>query len=150
MKTSPPFLSLLGALTLLCGNLLSQAESITVQVRDPSGLPVSGATVSLALPSGQQTATGRTQASGSVTFNVPSGFYLLSATAPGFAPHRRELTLPVGETAALEIELRLGSVATEIEVLATAPAQIAREMTIAPEPVAPPPRPFRAGSENIR
>ena len=65
MKTSPPCLSLLGVLALLCGNLFSQAESITVQVRDPSGLPVSGAAVSLALPSGRQIATGHTQAGGS-------------------------------------------------------------------------------------
>ena len=58
MKTSTPCLSLLGVLTLLCGNVFSQVESITIQVRDPSGLPISGATVSLALPSGHQTATG--------------------------------------------------------------------------------------------
>ena len=75
MKTSTPSLSLLDILTLLCGNLFSQKASITVQVRDPSGLPISGAAVSLALPSGHQTATGRTQAAGSVIFNVPSGFY---------------------------------------------------------------------------
>ena len=127
MKTTTPCLSLLGILTLLCGSLFSQEGTITVQVRDPSGLPISGATVSLALPSGHQTTTGHTHAAGSVTFNVPGGSYLLSVTAPGFAPHQRELTLPTGETAELAIELQLGSVATEIEVLATSPAQIAIE-----------------------
>ncbi len=122
-----PYLPLLGVLTLLCGNLFSQAESIAIQVRDPSGLPISGATVSLLLPSGQQVATGYTQAGGSMAFTVASGFYLVSVTARGFAPHRRELTLHAGERAQLTVELQLGSVATEIEVLATSPAQIAIE-----------------------
>lgn len=109
MNASTPCLSLLGILTLLCGNLFSQEASITVQVRDPSGLPISGANLSLALRSGHQTATGRTRAAGSVTFNLPSGSNLLSVRAPGFAPHQRELALPAGEKAKLAIELQLGS-----------------------------------------
>ncbi len=122
-----PHLPLLGILTLLCGNLFSQAESITVQVRDPSGLPISGATVSLLLPSGQQVATGYTQAGGSMTLTVPSGSYLAAVTARGFAPHQRELTLHAGESAQLMVELQLVSLATEIEVTASSPAQIAIE-----------------------
>ena len=122
-----PHLPLLSILTLLCGNLFSQAESITVQVRDPSGLPISGATVSLLLPSGQQVATGYTQAGGSMTLTVPSGSYLAAVTARGFAPHQRELTLHAGESAQLMVELQLVSLATEIEVTASSPAQIAIE-----------------------
>ena len=122
-----PHLPLLSILTLLCGNLFSQAESITVQVRDPSGLPISGATVSLLLPSGQQVATGHTQAGGSMTLTVPSGSYLAAVTARGFAPHQRELTLHAGESAQLMVELQLVSLATEIEVTASSPAQIAIE-----------------------
>ncbi len=140
MKTSPPCLSLLGVLMLLCGNLYSQAESITVQVRDPSGLPVSGAAVSLALPSGRQIATGHTQAGGSTTFSVSRGFYLLSVTASGFAPYRRELTLHASETAELAVELQLVSLATEIEVTASPPAQIAIEDVPAARLQSGPPR----------
>ncbi len=140
MKTSTPCLSLLGILTLFCGNLFSQEGTITVRVQDPSGLPISGATVSLALPSGHQTASGHTRSAGSMTLNVPSGSYLLSVAAPGFAPHRRELALQAGETAELAIELQLGSVATEIEVLASAPAQIAIEEVSAGRLQSGPPR----------
>ena len=127
MKMNRKFPPFLGLFSLSCGALFAQATTITIQVQDPSGLPISGAAVSLSLPSGQEVAAGRTQAGGGITLAVASGSYRLSVAASGFTTFQGELALHSAETPDRVIELQLGSLATEIEVLASPPAQVAIE-----------------------
>ncbi len=114
-------------LSFFPGNFFAQGESITVQVQDPSGLPVSGASVSLSLPSGLEVASNQTQASGRTNFRVASGFYRLNVVTSGFTPFQTELVVRSGEAVGLVVELQMSSLATEINVLASPSAQIAVE-----------------------
>ena len=97
------------------------SASVSGTVLDPSSSLVASATVRLRNEDTNQTQSSPTDERGRYRFlYVPVGRYKLSATAPGFASTRVEVTLPVGS--ALDIPLRLTASANEsITVTGEAP-----------------------------
>lgn len=47
-----------------------------------------------------------TDASGTYTFPVPAGEYVITAVAPGYAPESQTLTVPANQTSTLNFQLR--------------------------------------------
>jgi hypothetical protein len=115
----------LALLAILPPAALSQATTAELGgfVRDPGGLPVAAAAITL-----RHTATGLTvtQASGpegDYHFPaLPAGSYVLTATRVGFAPLRRDgIGLRVGDRATVDLDLVLGDASQAVEVSAAPP-----------------------------
>ena len=65
---------------------------VSGRVLDPAGAPVPGASVALLSPQGAIAATARSDAAGAFQLDaVPTGSYVLTAGAPGFATRRLAL-----------------------------------------------------------
>jgi FtsP/CotA-like multicopper oxidase with cupredoxin domain len=85
--------------------------SIKITVRDSSGTPVQGASVSsTSTPSGQATLTGTTGSDGVVTFNdVAPGAYTMQASKSGYVAQTVTATVAVGETQQQSVMLQMES-----------------------------------------
>lgn len=107
---------------LLCTGLLASAQQITGTVTgiatDPSGAVLAG--VKVQLKNLQTNATRDVETDGSGSYSIPflpAASYSLSATASGFQTHQVEkFVLQVGQTARLDIPLKLGDVTQTVSV----------------------------------
>ena len=113
---------LAGALVALLTSALVALAAIGVTgvVKDPSGAPVSGATVLVLTAEQAVVAAGRTDAQGRFAIDVPTaGRYLLVASLPQLGESRT--VLDVGETAVapLEIVLRVNALHEDVTVTAS-------------------------------
>jgi iron complex outermembrane receptor protein len=90
-----------------CHGAAAQAPArLTVDVRDPAGMPLAGAAVRLA--SGTSTRDARTGRDGRVTFDdVPPGAYRIRAAFTGLAPAIRAADLRPGEAVTVTLTLRI-------------------------------------------
>ncbi len=121
------------ALVLLLGALvlppmaLAQQQSINGSIRgtitDPSNAPIPAVTVTVKNLDNGFTRQVTTSADGVyLAPNLPIGTYSVSTTANGFAPFSQSgIHLDAGSDVTVDQQLRLGSVATEIQVAADAP-----------------------------
>src|SRR5436190_2645646 len=96
------------AICAICAGLPAFARAETVLsggLTDPQGKAVAGATVRLLLPSGDLVAETRTGSIGRFSFrNIAPGEYRVSASAPGFAPINRDVSLPEAQTAGADLQ----------------------------------------------
>src|ERR1700757_3609614 len=93
---------------------------ITGVVTDPSNAVIPNATVTLKNDATGATQTTTSNAQGAYRFSLLSpGAYSISATATGFQSARKQVTVNVGQTATLGIQLELGTATQTVEVTAT-------------------------------
>ena len=117
---------LLGALTQP-HMALAQQQSINGSIRgtitDPSNAPVPGVTVTVKNLDNGFARQATTSADGVyLAPNLPIGTYSVSTAASGFAPFSQTgIHLDAGTDATVDQQLRVGSVATEIQVASDAP-----------------------------
>jgi hypothetical protein len=117
---------LLGALTLP-PMVLAQQQSINGSIRgtitDPSNAPIPGVSVTVKNLDTGFTRQVTTSTDGVyLAPNLPIGTYSVSTTANGFAPFSQSgVHLDAGSDVTVSQQLRLGSVATQIEVASDAP-----------------------------
>ena len=121
------------ALVFLLGALaqphmaLAQQQSINGSIRgtitDPSNAPIGGVTVTVKNLDTGFTRQATTSADGVyLAPNLPIGTYSVSTAANGFAPFSQTgIHLDAGTDATVDQQLRVGSVATEIQVASDAP-----------------------------
>jgi hypothetical protein len=115
------FLWLLLALSTL------HAQSTKVElfgvVRDPGGLPVSGATVELINTGTGNKLSATSDLSGAYHFSaLPAGSYRIDITKDGFSALRRDgIVVRVGDRIPLDLDLAVGDVSQSVEVTAAAP-----------------------------
>ena len=105
------------------GQTASINAELTGNVLDPSGAPISNATVRAAnTGTGYQQIT-TTTASGLYRLPVlPLGRYSLAVEAPGFARYEQSgIALSAGSTATIDVRLQLPGVTTEVIVSSSAP-----------------------------
>ena len=107
---------------LLAQSLLAQTNTIQGVVADPSKASIPGATVTIR---NLETGVARSITTNAVGYySVPllnAGRYQVQCSAAGFAPQERhEMRLEVGQTARVDFELSVGTVAESIEVSAAA------------------------------
>ena len=96
------------------------AIGVSGVVKDPSGAPVSGATVLVLTAEQTVVAAGRTDAQGKFAIDVPStGRYLLVASLPPLGESRTPLEVAESGAAALEIVLRINPLREEVTVTAS-------------------------------
>lgn len=98
-------------------------SAILGTVTDPSGAPITGATVTATNTQTGYRQSATTTTDGLYRLNVlPLGEYSVSVEAQGFAPYRQTgIRLNAGAPATIDVALQVGSVATEISVNAAAP-----------------------------
>src|SRR5690242_5493467 len=127
MKNRSLRVSLLAvALAVTCGNAFAQAVAggqIRGIVTDPSGAAIPNAQVTA-----QQMESGykRTIASGMdgayVLPNVPVGPYTVQVSAGGFGTYTQSgIVIQVGDNLAVNVTLKVGAIAEEVQVTAAAP-----------------------------
>ncbi|HEV2687445.1 MAG TPA: carboxypeptidase-like regulatory domain-containing protein, partial [Bryobacteraceae bacterium] len=113
------------AALLLLGAAYGQAGRVELfgTVRDPSGLPVSGAAVQAIESATGLTARDTTSDSGQFHFfALPPGDYTLLVSKAGFSQLRRSgITLRIADRVAIDLELPLGGTSESVEVTASAP-----------------------------
>jgi len=99
------------------------SSSLTGVVTDPSGAVIPNAAVRLIDEGKGFTFSAATDATGRYVFrNLPPSAYRLSAQAPGFQGYIQEgITLDVQQNAVVDVALKLGSTAQNVEVNAAAP-----------------------------
>jgi hypothetical protein len=99
------------------------AATFSGTVTDPTGLPVTGAKVTLRSIQNGIVRTYTTQESGLFSFTLlPPAVYSLEINVSGFKDFRqRGITLGAGQTIAQNVRLTIGSTAETIEVTAQAP-----------------------------
>lgn len=108
---------------LLCSLALfaqSDRGSITGRVLDPSGAAVPAAQVTATNTATNVRSTTRTSETGNYLIpQLPVGVYEISVEAPGFKKAlRRDLTLNIAQTLALDLALEVGAVEQSVEVVA--------------------------------
>ena len=69
-----------------------------------NGQPIANARVTAVATNTRRETT--TDASGTYTFPVPAGEYVITAVAPGYAPESQTLTVPANQTSTLDFQLR--------------------------------------------
>jgi len=110
---------------LLCsGSLLAQSNgSVKGVVKDSTGAILPGASVSLTDKGTQRVQTTLTTEVGAYIFAaVPPGQYSLSYEMPGFKKMVREnITVNVRETVSIDVNMEIGTVASEVTVSEEAP-----------------------------
>src|ERR1700733_208316 len=116
------------ALFLLAGNpSFGQNQQIAAtlsgSVTDPTGLSVTGATVTLTNPQNGIVRRYSTQNSGLYTFTLlPASVYILEVNAVGFKNYKQQgISLEAGQTSEQNVRLTVGSAAESVEVSAQAP-----------------------------
>lgn len=100
------------------------AGSISVRVKDRTGLPVAETTVTVTHTATAEAREAATGAGGAAVFHaLPIGGWTITAARPGFkrATHRG-IVLHVGDHLAFDLTLEVGELAQEIQVVADAPA----------------------------
>jgi hypothetical protein len=125
-RTKSSFLPivLLGLMVLLAPALFGQANSASIvgTVTDPTGASISGATVTVVrLETGlKQTTVTNTSGNYNLPF-LPVGNYSLSASFTGFQTVQIEqFQLVVGQTARMDIQMKVGQVSEKVSVEASA------------------------------
>src|SRR5712691_3088409 len=118
---------LLGGLVLLAGlPLLTRAQefraTLNGRVMDTTRAAVPGATVTAHNVETNESAAVTTNAEGNYTIPfLRPGAYSLTVEAPGFKKYTRRLRLEVSQTASINVELGVGTLAEEVSVTAEAP-----------------------------
>ncbi len=118
---------LLGGLVLLAGlPLLARAQefraTLNGRVMDTTRAAVPGATVTAHNVETNESAAVTTNAEGNYTIPfLRPGAYSLTVEAPGFKKYTRRLRLEVSQTASINVELGVGTLAEEVSVTAEAP-----------------------------
>ena len=126
-------------------NACAQLQSINGSVRgiitDPTGAPIAGVTVTVKNLDTGFTRQVVTAGDGVyLSANLPIGTYSVATAASGFAPFTQSgVRLDAGSDVTISQQLKLGSVATEVEVTSDAPiietARFDLGRTITPEEV---------------
>jgi len=113
---------LLGAVFQLQLQAQQVFGAITGTVKDPSGAAVPGATVKAVNAATNLSISETTQVNGSYSIaNLPAGTYQLTITKEGFDTEtHKEVLVNSDRTATVDVNLRVGSVATTVEVAAVA------------------------------
>jgi carboxypeptidase family protein len=108
-------------LTTLAQQSITSA-TLSGRVVDANGAAVHGASVSIINLDRNQSATTGSDSEGYFRFiYLPSGRYQLKASASGFAPADRELTLTIGEALDLQVRLAVTGFETKIDITAETP-----------------------------
>jgi Carboxypeptidase regulatory-like domain/TonB dependent receptor len=99
------------------------AATLSGTVMDPTGLPVTGAKVTLTSTQNGVVRTYATQDTGLFTFTLlPPAVYSLNVNATGFKDYRQQgITLAAGQTTQQNVRLTIGSATETIEVTSQAP-----------------------------
>jgi hypothetical protein len=107
-------------LFLLAQQSISSA-TLSGHVTDATGAAVAGVPVSVTSIARNQTFNVTTDAQGRYQFlSLPVGDYRVSISKSGFAPYERTVTLSIGQSAQLPIELTLGAIASTVDVITQA------------------------------
>src|SRR5271168_3439695 len=103
--------------------LFAQNASVSGEVVDPQHAAINGSTVTLTRISTQVTVEARTNEKGSFVFPpVVPGAYEIKAEAQGFAPAvLTGITLEIGESRNLTLQLKVGDVRQTVDVSSTPP-----------------------------
>ena len=126
MKSSRLLLGTLLVLMFCAAGWAQTTGSITGTVRDPSGAAIAGATVVVASPERGITREMATNSTGDYNQSgLPAGNYDITVTASGFKKYQaRAVKLDVAEKARVDVNLEVGTAATEVIVEGTAVAQV--------------------------
>ena len=114
-------LALVLAVVCAAAPVLAAAGPASIQGRviDPSGQPVAGAAVTLRAPSGA-VRSARTASDGSFAFADPApGAYDVIVSADGFRAEPARVIAGAGETASVEVALRLTALTDAVVVSAS-------------------------------
>jgi len=115
-----------------------QLATLSVTVADPSGKVIAGADVSLSASSTGLTRNGQTNRAGfSVLTAIAAGDYDLTVEANGFSVWKHSLTLTVGQTASVPVQMRLAAVKESVTVSGTETQGIETEKTEASDVIHP-------------
>ena len=125
-RTQPQLLCIY--LILFCASAFVPAwgqfdsASVLGAIKDPSGSPVSSASVELLNISKGVTATRQTDASGNYEFtNVQTGDYIVTATAAGFDKEQTDrFTVTIGARQRVELTLKVGATSQSVTVAGAA------------------------------
>ena len=115
------------AVFLICfcaahGTLCAQQTSIGGSITDSSGAAIPQAIVKASPKNGGAASVTLTNSNGTYQLSsLPAAEYVLRIEAPGFAPAERSLTLLVGQTLALDLELHPATVSSAVDVIADVP-----------------------------
>jgi len=122
------------ALWVVSAGTMLAASEITGVVKDQSGAPVAGATVTLTTADQTAVATTRTNEQGRFSIDAPAtGRFLLTATAAHLGEAKVPLTIGHTPPAPLEIVLHVGPIREDVTV--TAAADLVDEVRRAGQPV---------------
>ncbi len=101
-------------------------------VKDPSGLPIPGASVQATLESRGTQRSAATDSRGDyVLLLLPIGAYTIQAEAQGFKTFRQEgVTLNANENVRVDAQLAVGSISESVSVTAEAPLVDSRSSTV--------------------
>src|SRR5437763_15707336 len=109
-----------------CALLLATAAAATIfgsvrgLVHDPQHRPVQGAQIVIRAQGSQWTQTVTSDERGQFQINaVPAGLYLISVSAPGFAPQTASLAINSGNAVDVHFPLALAAVSENVQVTAT-------------------------------
>jgi hypothetical protein len=114
-------------IALLCGSGLCFAQSdrgsVSGTVTDPTGAVVSGAKITVTNAAmGTQSSTVTTGVGEFTVPQLPAGIYSVTAVQPGFSTLvRNGITVSVGETARVDLQLGIGQSAATVTVTGDAP-----------------------------
>src|SRR5438477_7723347 len=114
------FVRVLGSLPLSAKEITA---AIVGTVTDPSGAPISGASVTATDTERGIVWTAKTNDAGVYNLpRIPVGNYTLKVSAPGFqtAVHP-PFTLVLNQTAPIDVQMKMGKVTETVEVTSTAP-----------------------------
>lgn len=94
-------------------------------ITDATNAAIPNATVTLTNDATGQTLTAQTNAVGAFNFpNLPVGGYTMKVTADGFKTSQGELQITLNQESAVSLSLQPGNVTDQVEVTATADAQL--------------------------
>ena len=112
-------------LLLLVIPILAAAQSgVQGIVHDPQHRPIQGAQITVRNPASGQSLTGQSDANGAFQVAIPAdGNYVVTATAPGFAPAELQTQVTGGKTPVLHLELQLPKV-NEVVTVTGAPDRL--------------------------
>lgn len=105
-------------------------------VTDPSGARVPNATIIVSGSEGNREITHANRAGAWSLNGIPAGNYSVEIRAPGFKVGSKDVTVVSGQSATLNLPLRLGSAQEEIHVVATGqPRIVASDENSSGEPI---------------
>ena len=110
-------------LAMCCSTAIAQSGAGSIQgtVTDSTGAILPGASIHVANQATGVTSDAKTNSAG--FYQVPglfTGSYIMTATAPGMDSYQRTVDLLVGQSAAINLSLKAGSVAQKVDVNANA------------------------------